>query len=66
MEESILEMNMEAYANMSGLTYNLQQNGVAERKNRTITEAVKTMIHDQELLCTYGLKQQGQQYMSIT
>ena len=25
---------------------NPQQNGVAERKNRTIMEAVKTMIHD--------------------
>ena len=29
--------------------YNPQQNGVAERKNRTIMEVVKTMIHDQEL-----------------
>ena len=29
--------------------YNPQQNGVAERKNRTIMEAVKTMIHDQDL-----------------
>lgn len=29
--------------------YNPQQNGVAERKNRTILEAVKTMIHDQDL-----------------
>jgi transposase InsO family protein len=29
--------------------YNLQQNGVAERKNRTILKAVKTMIHDQDL-----------------
>jgi transposase InsO family protein len=29
--------------------YNSQQNGVAERKNRTIIEAVKTMIHDQDL-----------------
>jgi hypothetical protein len=28
----------------------LQQNGVAEQKNRTILEAVKTMIHDQDLL----------------
>jgi transposase InsO family protein len=29
--------------------YNPQQNGVAERKNRTTMEAVKTMIHDQDL-----------------
>jgi hypothetical protein len=29
--------------------YNPQQNGVAERKNRTIMEAVKVMIHDQDL-----------------
>jgi hypothetical protein len=29
--------------------YNPQQNGVAERKNRIIMEAVKTMIHDQDL-----------------
>ena len=29
--------------------YNPQQNGVVERKNRTIMEAVKTMIHDQDL-----------------
>jgi transposase InsO family protein len=30
--------------------YNPQQNGVAKRKNHTIMEAVKTMIHDQDLL----------------
>jgi transposase InsO family protein len=29
--------------------YNPQQNGVEERNNRTIMEAVKTMIHDQDL-----------------
>jgi transposase InsO family protein len=29
--------------------YNPQQNGVAKRNNRTIMEAVKTMIHDQNL-----------------
>jgi transposase InsO family protein len=29
--------------------YDPQQNGVAERKNMTIMEAVKTMIHDQDL-----------------
>jgi hypothetical protein len=28
--------------------YNTQYNGVAERKNRTIMEAVKAMIHDQD------------------
>jgi hypothetical protein len=35
--------------------YNPQQNGVAERKNRTIMEAVNTMIHDQDLpLCLWA------------
>jgi transposase InsO family protein len=29
--------------------YNPQQNGIAERKNRTIMEAIKAMIHDQDL-----------------
>ena len=29
--------------------YNPQQNGVAERKNSSIMEAVKAMIHDQDL-----------------
>ena len=29
--------------------YNPQQNGVAEIKNRTIMEALKTMIYDQDL-----------------
>jgi transposase InsO family protein len=29
--------------------YNPQQNGVAERKNRTIIEATKAMIHDRNL-----------------
>ena len=29
--------------------YNSQQNGVAERKNRTIMEATKEMLHDQDL-----------------
>ena len=29
--------------------YTPQQNGVAERKNRSIMEAVKAMIHDQDL-----------------
>jgi transposase InsO family protein len=30
-------------------TYNSQQNGVAERKNKSIVEAAKAMIHDQSL-----------------
>jgi hypothetical protein len=35
--------------------YNPQQNVVAERKNRTIMEAVKTMIHDQDLpMCLWA------------
>ena len=29
--------------------YNPQHNGFVERKNRTIMEAVKTIIHDQDL-----------------
>ena len=29
--------------------YNPQHNGVAERKNRTIMEAAKAMLHDQDL-----------------
>jgi hypothetical protein len=29
--------------------YNPQQNGVAERKNRLVMEAIKAMIHDQDL-----------------
>ena len=29
--------------------YNPQQNGVVERKNRTIMEASREMIHDQDL-----------------
>ena len=32
------------------IPYNPQQNGVEERKNRSIMEAVKAMIHDQDLL----------------
>jgi hypothetical protein len=35
--------------------YNPQQNGVAERKNRTIMEAVNTMIHDQDIpMCLWA------------
>ena len=31
------------------IPYNPQQNGVAEKKNRSIMEVVKAMIHDQDL-----------------
>jgi transposase InsO family protein len=40
----------DVWINMELITpYNPQQNGVAERKNITITEEVKKMIHDQDL-----------------
>ena len=29
--------------------YNPQQNGIAERKNRTIMEAARDMLHDQDI-----------------
>ena len=29
--------------------YNPQQNGVAEKKNRTIMEAIREMLHDQDI-----------------
>jgi len=29
--------------------FNLEQNGVAERKNRSIEESVKEMLHNQDL-----------------
>ena len=29
--------------------YNPQQNGIMEQKNRTIMEAAKAMLHDQDL-----------------
>ena len=29
--------------------YNPQQNGIAKRKNRTIMEAARAMLHDQDL-----------------
>ena len=32
------------------ISYNPQQNGVEERKNRPIMEEIKSMIHDQDLL----------------
>jgi transposase InsO family protein len=35
--------------------YNPPKNGVVEQKNRTILEAVKTMIHDQDLpMCLWA------------
>jgi hypothetical protein len=31
------------------ISYNAQHNGVAERKNRSITSSARAMIHDQDL-----------------
>jgi hypothetical protein len=57
MEENTTKKSLyKLSANMSDIKkevttpYNTQQNGVVERKNITIMEAVKTMIHDQDLL----------------
>ena len=36
--------------------YNPQQNGVTERKNRTIMEATREMLHDQDLPMHLGKK----------
>jgi transposase InsO family protein len=36
------------------VSYNPQQNGVAERKNRSIIGAAKAMIHDQDCPCFFG------------
>ena len=38
--------------------YNPQQNGVVERKNKNIMDAVKTMILIKIFQCIYGQKQQ--------
>jgi transposase InsO family protein len=36
--------------------YSPQQNGVAERKNRVIVGAARSMLHDQGLYFSYGLR----------
>jgi transposase InsO family protein len=46
--------------------YNPQQNGVAERMNRTIMEAVKIMIHDQDLPMCLWAEATWQPYMCRT
>ena len=47
-------MNSKIYVKDQGLMdlstpYNPQQNGIAERKNRTIMEATRAMLHDQDI-----------------
>jgi transposase InsO family protein len=61
MEENIPQKEFVSFCRDVGIKrelttpYNPQQNGVAERKNRTIMEAVKTMIHDQDLpMCLWA------------
>jgi transposase InsO family protein len=36
------------------VSYNPQQNGVAERKNWSIIGSSRAMIHDQDFLCFFG------------
>ena len=50
------QMNSKTYAKNQGLrgsfpllTINPQQNGVVERKNRTIMEDAREMLHDQDI-----------------
>ena len=55
MAENSHQMNSNTYTNNHGLrgsyplNYNPQQNWVAETKNRTIMEAIRSMLHDQDL-----------------
>ena len=48
-------MNSKSYVKNQGsyrelsTPYNPQQNGIAEWKNRTIMEAARAMLHDQDL-----------------
>jgi transposase InsO family protein len=39
------------------IPHNPQQNGVAERKNRSIEETVKALLNNKGYLCFYGDKQ---------
>ena len=45
----VLEMFEVVIKREYNIPHNPQQNGVVERKNRSIVEAVKAMIHDQHL-----------------
>jgi transposase InsO family protein len=58
MEENTPQNNLSVFCIEVGIKreltvpYNPQQNGVVERKNGTIIEATKEMIHDQSLPMT--------------
>ena len=52
--ENSLQMNSKSYAKNRikrelSTPYNPQQNGIAEWKNRTIMEAARAMLYDQDL-----------------
>ena len=55
MAENSLLMNSKSYAKESGIKrelstpYNPQQNGIVKWKNRTIMEAARAMLHDQDI-----------------
>ena len=50
MKNSFKELCKDSRINRELYTpYNPQQNGIAERKNRTIMEAAREMLHDQDI-----------------